>query len=108
MAVVIFNLVFIGWLVTGMIGLNNFLSLGLVIGLICGLYVLYLIIGCCCSDIKEYIHNMKKFDQYQETYDQMVKGRGYFSFWIECYHYQTYRDSKGRTHRRKVVTHTAR
>jgi hypothetical protein len=51
---------------------------------------------------------MKKFEQYQETYDQMVKGKGYFSFWIECYHYETYRDSKGRSHTRKVVTHTAR
>ena len=51
---------------------------------------------------------MKKFDQYQETYDQMVKGKGYFTFWIECYHYETYRDSKGRSHTRKVVTHTAR
>lgn len=37
----------------------------------------------------------------------MVAGNGFFSFWIECYHYETRRDSKGRTHRHKVVTHTA-
>lgn len=40
-------------------------------------------------------------------YDVMVNGKGFFSFWIECYHYETRRDSKGRTHRHKVVTHTA-
>ena len=31
----------------------------------------------------------------------MVKGRGYFRFWIECYHYT----SQGKN-RRKVITHT--
>jgi len=36
----------------------------------------------------------------------MVKGRGYFHFWIECYHYVTVRTKNG-TSRRKVVTHTA-
>lgn len=36
----------------------------------------------------------------------MVKGRGYFNFWIECYHYRTVRTKNG-TRREKVVTHTA-
>jgi hypothetical protein len=36
----------------------------------------------------------------------MVQGRGFFHFWIECYHYETVRTKKG-TSRRKVVTHTA-
>lgn len=36
----------------------------------------------------------------------MVTGRGYFHFWIECYHYRTVRTKNG-TRREKVVTHTA-
>ena len=108
LCVIIPNLLFIGAVVTGVIGIDNFFSLGAAIGIMVGLYLLYLIFGCCCSDIKEYIQNMKRFDNYQSTYDQMVKGQGYFSFWIECYHYETYHDSKGRSHTRKVVTHTAR
>jgi hypothetical protein len=36
----------------------------------------------------------------------MVTGKGYFHFWIECYHYRTVRTKNG-TRREKVVTHTA-
>ena len=36
----------------------------------------------------------------------MVEGRGFFRFWIECYHYRTVRTKNG-TRREKVVTHTA-
>lgn len=36
----------------------------------------------------------------------MVKGRGYFHFWIECYHYKTVSTKNG-SRREKVVTHTA-
>lgn len=67
---------------------------------------MYINTALCCSDIKEYINNLKKFDDYKETYDKMVNGKGYFRFWIECYHYVTVRTKKG-TRRRKVVTHTA-
>jgi len=49
---------------------------------------------------------MKKFDDYQQTYNRMVQGQGFFKFWIECYHYVTVRTKNG-TSRRKVVTHTA-
>jgi hypothetical protein len=66
----------------------------------------YWIASICCSSIREYISNIKKFEQYQALYNQMVKGRGYFHFWIECYHYVTVRTKNG-TSRRKVVTHTA-
>ena len=69
-------------------------------------YLIYLIVTCCCSDIKGYITNLKKFDDYKQTYDKMVAGRGYFHFWIECYHYRTVRTKNG-TRREKVVTHTA-
>ncbi len=50
-------------------------------------YGLYLIVSIFCSDIRGYITNLKKFDEYKQTYDKMTKGRGYFVFWIECYHY---------------------
>jgi hypothetical protein len=46
------------------------------------------------------------FDDYKQTYDKMVKGKGYFTFWIECYHYKTVQ-TKNRSRQQKVVTHTA-
>lgn len=106
LAVVIFNAIFLGCLVLALVGLGDFLSVGATVGIIIGSYLLYLIIGYCCSDIKDYIHNMKRFDNYQETYNNMVRGKAYFKFWIECYHYVTVRTRKG-TRQRKVVTHTA-
>lgn len=69
-------------------------------------YFFYLCISCCCSDIKSYIENTKKYDAYQGTYDKMVQGKGYFSFYIECYHYINTGTGRHRR-RRKVVTHTA-
>ena len=69
-------------------------------------YIIYLICVCCCNDIKGYITNLKKFDDYSKIYDAMVAGKGYFRFWIECYHYRTVRTKNG-TRRQKVVTHTA-
>lgn len=93
--------------VVAILGMNSFLGVDLAFGLMGGLYLIYLIVGCCCSDIKNYIQNMKRFDSYQVTYDNMVKGQGFFEFWIECYHNETYRTKNG-TRTRKVVTHTAR
>lgn len=37
----------------------------------------------------------------------MVQGKGYFNFYIECYHYVTHHTKNG-TQSRKVVTHTAK
>lgn len=45
-------------------------------------YVIYLIGSIGCSEIRAYITNLKKFDDYKQTYDKMVVGRGYFIFWI--------------------------
>lgn len=69
-------------------------------------YLIYLICSIFCSEIRGYITNLKKFDDYKATYDKMKVGRGYFHFWIECYHYRTVRTKNG-TRREKVVTHTA-
>jgi hypothetical protein len=80
--VVIFNVIFMACLIVGLIGLGAFLDIGAMIGMIVGSYLVYLIIGCCCSDIKDYVQNTKKFDDFQATYNQMVRGKGFFRFWI--------------------------
>lgn len=77
---------------------------GIVVLVVC--YLTYLIGSIFCSEIRAYITNLKKFEEYKQTYDKMVIGRGYFNFWIECYHYKTIRTKNG-TRREKVVTHTA-
>ena len=82
-------------------------STGAAIGIMVGGYFIYLIASICCSEIKGYITNVKRFDEYNVMYNKMVSGRGYFIFHIECYHYETRRDSKGRTSRHRVTTHTA-
>ncbi len=98
--------VLIAGMVVGAIGFKSFLTLGSSIGVIAGSYVMYLLFGICCSDLREYLNNMKRNSDYEATYNKMVQGRGFFRFWIECYHYVTVRTKKG-TSRRKVVTHTA-
>ncbi len=45
-------------------------------------YLIYLIGSFTTSTIRGYITNLKKFDNYKQTYDKMVKGRGYFRFYI--------------------------
>jgi hypothetical protein len=87
-------------------GFNKFISKGGCIAMFVVSYVFYLILGLCCSDLRNYLHNMKRNADYEETYNKMVRGRGFFRFWIECYHYVTVRTKNG-TSRRKVVTHTA-
>jgi hypothetical protein len=67
-------------------------------------YIIYVVSAFTCSTIRGYITNLKKFDEYKQTYDKMVKGRGYFKFFIECYHYRSGGKNKSR---KKVVTHTA-
>lgn len=106
---IIVSLLFFAGIIVGAVGYSTFFqySIGGVIGVILGTFALYVILAICCSNIRGYISNLKKFEEYKQTYDQMVAGRGFFVFWIECYHYVTTRDSKGHTHRRKVVTHTA-
>lgn len=65
------------------------------IALVVVTYLIYLIGSIFCSEIRGYITNLKKFDEYKQTYDKMVIGRGYFHFWIECYHYKTVTTKNG-------------
>jgi hypothetical protein len=99
------GILIIGFVVAA-VGFKTFLSLGGSAGLFAASYVLYLLFGICCSDLREYLNNMKRNSEYEATYNKMVQGRGFFRFWIECYHYVTVRTKNG-TSRRKVVTHTA-
>ena len=105
--VLVTNLIFWAGIAVSGAGSNNFLVAGAVAAIIVVSYLIYLIAVCCCSDMKGYINNLKAFDDYKKTYDGMVAGKGFFTFWIECYHYQTRTDHKGHTHTEKVVTHTA-
>lgn len=75
--------------------------------IICQGYVIYAIIAIFCSESRGYIMNVKPWTEYQSTYEKMVQGQPGFRFYITCYHYETRRDSKGRTRRVKVTTHTA-
>jgi hypothetical protein len=71
-------------------------------------YISYLVASLTLSSIRAYITNLKQFEQYKQTYDKMVKGRGYFRFHIECYHYKTSGKKNKKTSKKsKVVTHTA-
>ena len=45
-------------------------------------YPIYLLTAIFCSSIRNYITNLKKFDEYKQIYQKMVTGRGYFVFWI--------------------------
>lgn len=105
-SVIVVSFILIGGIIVGAVGFMNFLDIGGTIGIILGTYFLYVMFAICCSDIRSYVSNMKKFGEYAGTYQKMRNGRGFFRFWIECYHYVTVRTKKG-TSRRKVVTHTA-
>lgn len=64
-AIIVGTVLFIGGIVVGAIGFNKFLvaySTGLVIGLP---YLVYLICAVCLSDIRGYITNLKRFEEYK-------------------------------------------
>ena len=95
-------------IIVGALGSSEgFLTGGGIGAIIAISYIVYICATCCCNDIKGYITNLKKFDDYSNIYKKMVEGKGFFKFWIECYHYRTVRTKNG-TRREKVVTHTAR
>lgn len=81
-ALAIMTVILIIGFVVGAVGFNSFLTVGGSIGIFAAGYVLYLIFGLCCSDLREYISNTKRNTEYEATYNRMVKGRGFFKFWI--------------------------
>jgi hypothetical protein len=81
-ATVFMSLVLIGGIVVGAIGFGKFLvdySTALVIAIP---YLIYILVVIFASDIRGYITNLKKFEDYKLTYDGMVAGKGFFIFWI--------------------------
>jgi hypothetical protein len=72
------TLLFIGGIIVAIIGFNSFLTVGSFLALIFGSYFLYFLISVCCSDIRGYVTNLKAFDDYKRTFDNMVNGKGYF------------------------------
>ena len=105
-ALLVGSVLFFACIIIAGAGYKRFLPMDGTIALLGVSYVLYLILSIACSELRQYISNMKRNADYEQTYNKMVQGRGYFTFWIECYHYVTVRTKKG-TSRRKVVTHTA-
>ena len=81
-AVFVASLILAGGIIVGALGFNAFLTLGGVVGVMVGGFLIYLILSICCSDIRSYISNIKAFSDYKKTFDNMVQGRGYFVFWI--------------------------
>ena len=100
------TVILIAGIAVGAAGVRSFLTVPGSVILIIISYIIYLACGCAFSELREYLSNMKHLDDYQQTYSNMVQGRGYFKFSIQCYHYETVWRNK-RTERRKVVTHTA-
>jgi hypothetical protein len=45
----------------GLAGFNVFLSLGATLGIIFGAYAFYVLMTICCSEIRNYIENMKHY-----------------------------------------------
>ena len=85
--VLVFTIIFWGCLAVGAAGMDSFIGTVGAVLMIVFSYLIYLIVSCCCSDVRGYMLNMKAFDDYKTMYDGMVNGKGYFSFWIQCYHY---------------------
>jgi hypothetical protein len=52
-------------------------------------YVLYLLIGCICNDLHEYLRNIKQGEHFEDEYDRVRGLIGQFDFTCECYHYET-------------------
>ena len=104
--VILTSLLIWGAIGVGAAGVNSFLTTAAVGGIIGVSYILYIVSSCLCSDIRGFITNMKAFEDYKNMYDLMVNGKGYFTFCIECYHYETRTDDDGNSSQEKVVTHS--
>lgn len=76
------TVIFLSCLIVGAVGFKNFLT-AVTTAVIIGIaYLIYLVLSIFCSDLRNYINNMKPNSQYEQTYNKMVRGRGFFVFWI--------------------------
>ena len=85
------------------------------VGLV-GLALLSLVIFCCCgyhcewafcASTAKYLDNIMGKDSCYEEIKRLHGLIPTIQWKVECYHYRTYTDSKGRRKRKKVVTHRA-
>lgn len=76
------TIIMIGGIIAGAIIVKYPKTFGGGVALLIVPYFIYIIISLCLSDIRGYITNLKRFEEYKITYDKMVQGRGYFTFWI--------------------------
>lgn len=82
-ATIVGSVIMIAGVIVGAVGFRKFLVEDYTVGLVIGLpYLFYLIAVIAMSDIRGYITNLKKFEDYKVIYDSMVAGRGFFHFWI--------------------------
>jgi hypothetical protein len=99
--------------------LNGTFELGVMFGIIGGCYLIYLLVGCCCNPLRNYLSNIEHGQNFETYYEWIRNQNGHFWFYAECYHYETRHhtrtvtdsDGKSRTEHytstEKVVTHTA-
>lgn len=69
-----------------------------------------MVIAGCCSDVSGYLGNVKKSgsgDTPYEYFEDMKRTKGEIRWHVQCYHYKTTRNSKGKTSRKRVNTHAA-
>ena len=90
------------------LGINHYMDEGSAIGLLVGAYVFYVAIVCIWSDVPKYVSDLTVFRECANQHEEMVRGRGYFTFSIECYHFENRRDHKGEYSSVKIVTHSAK
>lgn len=76
--------------------LNGSLSIGTFIGILLGIYTLYLLVGCCCNSLVSSLSDIEEGQRLETYYDWIRKREGRFMFSAVCYHYET------RHHTRKV------
>lgn len=102
--VVFANIIFLAGLVVGLVDLNSFLTIGASIIIIVSSYLVYIIVTFWFSEVRRYLSNSKRMEEYEGTFNKMKAGKGFFTFKIKCYHYTRRRN--GRSHKR--VTHRAK
>jgi hypothetical protein len=84
------TLLLIAGLVTGLVVYfytDVQLSVGALIGICAGTYLLYLIVGCCCNSLGSYLGNIDRGENFESYYEWIRNGVGHFWFHAECYHY---------------------
>lgn len=70
--------------------------------------IAYLVVSFCFSQTLGFLKNVKPAELYQQCYAKMVQSPPKFQFSIECYHFESRKNSKGRTTREKVISHIAK